>query len=96
MANCAVGYDNVVRRRVRAARGVVVADTLGVLDESTADVACRLILDHLQAAGRVLRPGSCAPAPTPGLRPAVFVGLRPQRRATLGIVGQEIQADPGR
>jgi lactate dehydrogenase-like 2-hydroxyacid dehydrogenase len=43
VANCAVGYDNVDLAAARA-RGVVVTNTPGVLDEATADVAFGLVL----------------------------------------------------
>ena len=56
VANMAVGYDN-VDVEAAAERGVVVTNTPGVLDETTADVAFMLLL----AAARRLGEGE-APA----------------------------------
>lgn len=59
VANMAVGYDNVDLGAARE-RGIVVANTPGVLDETTADVAFMLLLAaarRLGEAERVLRAG---------------------------------------
>ena len=59
VANMAVGYDNVDLGAARE-RGIVVANTPGVLDETTADVAFMLLLAaarRLGEAERVLRSG---------------------------------------
>ncbi len=59
VANMAVGYDNVDLGAARE-RGVVVANTPGVLDETTADVAFMLLLAaarRLGEAERTLRAG---------------------------------------
>ena len=59
VANMAVGYDNVDLEAARE-RGVVVTNTPGVLDETTADVAFMLLLAaarRLGEAERVLRAG---------------------------------------
>ena len=59
IANMAVGYDNVDLGAARE-RGIVVANTPGVLDETTADVAFMLLLAaarRLGEAERVLRAG---------------------------------------
>jgi glyoxylate reductase len=59
IANMAVGYDNVDVEAAKA-RGVVVTNTPGVLDETTADVAFMLLLAAARRLGeseRVLRAG---------------------------------------
>src|ERR687897_2131240 len=59
VANMAVGYDN-VDVGAAAERGVVVTNTPGVLDETTADVAFMLLLAAARRLGeseRVLRAG---------------------------------------
>ena len=59
VANMAVGYDNVDLGAAKE-RGVIVANTPGVLDETTADVAFMLLLAaarRLGEAERVLRAG---------------------------------------
>src|SRR5918999_860376 len=59
VANMAVGYDN-VDLEVAAERGVVVTNTPGVLDETTADVAFMLLLAAARRLGegeRLLRAG---------------------------------------
>src|SRR5204862_5636717 len=83
VATAAVGYDNIDVGHA-AARGVVVCNTPGVLDETTADLAFALIL----AASRVL---STAEADLRGGRwrgwgITQYLG-RDVHDATLGIVG---------
>jgi glyoxylate reductase len=59
VANMAVGYDNIDVRAAKA-RGVVVTNTPGVLDETTADVAFMLMLAAARRLGegeRLLRAG---------------------------------------
>jgi glyoxylate reductase len=59
IANMAVGYDNVDVEAART-RGVIVTNTPGVLDETTADVAFMLLLAAARRLGeseRVLRAG---------------------------------------
>jgi glyoxylate reductase len=59
IANMAVGYDNIDVRAARE-RGVVVTNTPGVLDETTADVAFMLLLAAARRLGegeRLLRAG---------------------------------------
>ena len=59
VANMAVGYDNVDVEAAKA-RGVIVTNTPGVLDETTADVAFMLLLAAARRLGeseRVLRAG---------------------------------------
>ena len=59
IANMAVGYDNVDVEAAKA-RGVIVTNTPGVLDETTADVAFMLLLAAARRLGeseRVLRAG---------------------------------------
>ncbi len=59
IANMAVGYDNIDVRAARE-RGVVVTNTPGVLDETTADVAFMLMLAAARRLGegeRLLRAG---------------------------------------
>jgi lactate dehydrogenase-like 2-hydroxyacid dehydrogenase len=84
VANCAVGYDN-VSVDAATARGVVVTNTPGVLDESTADVAFGLILAtarRLVEADRFMRTGADWV-----WGPQLFLGLDLSAGATLGIVG---------
>jgi lactate dehydrogenase-like 2-hydroxyacid dehydrogenase len=84
VANCAVGHDN-VDLDAATARGVVVTNTPGVLDESTADVAFGLVLAtsrRLVEADRFLRTGADWV-----WGPQFFVGLDLSAGATLGIVG---------
>ncbi|MCW2633635.1 MAG: gyaR [Blastococcus sp.] len=84
VANCAVGYDNVSVDAARA-RGIVVTNTPGVLDESTADVAFGLVLAtsrRLVEADRFMRSGA-----EWVWGPQLFVGLDLSAGATLGIVG---------
>ncbi|MCV2488188.1 D-glycerate dehydrogenase [Geodermatophilus sp. YIM 151500] len=84
VANCAVGYDNVSVAAAHA-RGIVVTNTPGVLDEATADCAFGLVLAtarRLVEADRFLRAG------TDWIwGPQLFVGLDLSAGATLGIVG---------
>lgn len=81
IVNFGVGYDKVDVAAARA-RGVVVSNTPGVLDECVADLGMALILDVLRgtvAGDRFVRAGSWTSAPFP---PATRVwGKR------LGIVG---------
>ena len=59
IANMAVGYDNIDVEAARE-RGVVVTNTPGVLDETTADVAFMLVLAAARRLGegeRLLRAG---------------------------------------
>jgi lactate dehydrogenase-like 2-hydroxyacid dehydrogenase len=84
VANCAVGYDN-VSVAAATARGVVVTNTPGVLDEATADVAFGLVLAtsrRLAEADRFMRTGADWI-----WGPQFFVGLDVSAGATLGIVG---------
>lgn len=84
VANCAVGYDN-VSVAAATARGVVVTNTPGVLDEATADVAFGLVLvtsRRLVEADRFMRTGA-----EWVWGPQLFVGLDLSAGATLGIVG---------
>src|SRR6476660_3771417 len=83
VANVAVGYDNIDVRMARE-HGVVVCNTPGVLDETTADLAFTLIL----AASRLVHEAEAA------LRRARWEGWgitqylgRDVHGATLGIVG---------
>jgi glyoxylate reductase len=83
IANMAVGYDNV---DVEAAeeRGIVVTNTPGVLDETTADTAFMLLLAaarRLGEAERILRAGEWH-----WWGPKLFVGVDVWGK-TLGIVG---------
>lgn len=83
IANMAVGYDNV---DVEAAgeRGIVVTNTPGVLDETTADTAFMLLLAAARRLGeseRVLRAGEWH-----WWGPKLFVGVDVWGK-TLGIVG---------
>lgn len=83
VANMAVGYDNI---DVEAAkdRGVVVTNTPGVLDETTADVAFMLLLAAARRLGeseRVLRAGNWE-----WWGPNLFVGVDVWGKK-LGVVG---------
>ena len=83
IANMAVGYDNV---DVEAAgeRGIVVTNTPGVLDETTADTAFMLLLAAARRLGeseRILRAGNWE-----WWGPKLFVGVDVWGK-TLGIVG---------
>ncbi len=83
IANMAVGYDNV---DVEAAeeRGIVVTNTPGVLDETTADTAFMLLLAAARRLGeseRILRAGDWH-----WWGPKLFVGVDVWGK-TLGIVG---------
>jgi glyoxylate reductase len=83
VANVAVGYDN-VDVAAAAARGVAVANTPGVLDETTADLAFLLILAASRLAGsaeRDLRGGRW-----PGWGINQYLG-QDVHGATLGLVG---------
>jgi len=83
VSNVAVGYDN-IDLRAAAAQGVVVCNTPGVLDETTADLALLLIL----AAARVASPAER------DLRAGMWTGWgitdhlgHDVHHSTLGIVG---------
>jgi lactate dehydrogenase-like 2-hydroxyacid dehydrogenase len=81
VANFGVGYDN-VDAKVAAARGVMVTNTPGVLDEEVADLTLGLVLATLRRipqADRYLRDGRWPTAPFP-LSPT----LRGRR---VGIIG---------
>jgi phosphoglycerate dehydrogenase-like enzyme len=84
VANVAVGYDNVDVAAARA-RGVVVTNTPGVLDDATADLAMGLVLAaarRIPEGDRFLRRG------TPWVwGPRMMTGLDLSAGATLGIVG---------
>ena len=83
VANMAVGYDNIDVEAAES-RGVVVTNTPGVLDETTADVAFMLLLAaarRLGEAERVLRSGSWK-----WWGPRAFRGVDVWGK-TLGIVG---------
>jgi len=84
VANVAVGYDNVDVAAARA-RGVVVTNTPGVLDDATADLTLGLILAaarRIPEGDRFLRRG------TPWIwGPRMMTGLDLSAGATLGIVG---------
>jgi glyoxylate reductase len=83
VANVAVGYDNIDVAAATAA-GVVVCNTPGILDETTADVAFLLILAASRRASEaeaVLRGGRWA-----GFHMEEFLG-RDVYGATLGLVG---------
>jgi lactate dehydrogenase-like 2-hydroxyacid dehydrogenase len=84
VANVAVGYDNVDVTAARA-RGVVVTNTPGVLDDATADLTLGLILAaarRIPEGDRFLRRG------TPWVwGPRMMTGLDLSAGATLGIVG---------
>ena len=83
IANMAVGYDNVDVEAARE-RGVVVTNTPGVLDETTADTAFMLLLAAARRLGeseRILRAGDWH-----WWGPKLFVGVDVWGK-TLGIVG---------
>jgi lactate dehydrogenase-like 2-hydroxyacid dehydrogenase len=84
VANVAVGYDNVDVDAARA-RGVVVTNTPGVLDDATADLTLGLVLAaarRIPEGDRFLRRG------TPWVwGPRMMTGLDLSAGATLGIVG---------
>ena len=84
VANCAVGFDNIDVAAARA-RGVVVTNTPGVLDEATADCALGLILAasrRIVEADRFMRTGR-----EWIWGPQSFVGIDLSAGATLGLVG---------
>ncbi|MGY1884117.1 2-hydroxyacid dehydrogenase [Blastococcus sp. SYSU DS0753] len=84
VANVAVGYDNVDVAAAHA-RGVVVTNTPGVLDEASADCAFALVLAtsrRIVEADRFMRTGADWI-----WGPQSFVGLDVSGGATLGIVG---------
>ncbi|MGY2001717.1 2-hydroxyacid dehydrogenase [Blastococcus sp. SYSU DS1024] len=84
VANVAVGYDNVEVAAAHA-RGVVVTNTPGVLDEASADCAFALLLAtsrRIVEADRFMRTGADWI-----WGPQSFVGLDVSGGATLGIVG---------
>jgi lactate dehydrogenase-like 2-hydroxyacid dehydrogenase len=84
VANLAVGYDN-VDVSACAARGIVVTNTPGVLDEATADLAFALVL---ASARRIVEADAFLRRGEPWTwRPDLFVGLDISGGATLGIVG---------
>jgi glyoxylate reductase len=83
IANMAVGYDN-VDVEAAAERGIVVTNTPGVLDETTADTAFMLLLAAARRLGeseRTLRAGRWE-----WWGPKLFVGVDVWGK-TLGIVG---------
>jgi glyoxylate reductase len=83
IANMAVGYDN-VDVEAAAERGIVVTNTPGVLDETTADTAFMLLLAAARRLGeseRTLRAGKWE-----WWGPKLFVGVDVWGK-TLGIVG---------
>ena len=83
VANMAVGYDN-VDLNAASERGIVVTNTPGVLDETTADTAFMLLLAAARRLGeseRVLRAGDWH-----WWGPKLFVGVDVWGK-TLGIVG---------
>jgi glyoxylate reductase len=83
IANMAVGYDNVDVEAAKE-RGIVVTNTPGVLDETTADTAFMLLLASARRLGeseRTLRAGDWG-----WWGPKLFVGVDVWGK-TLGIVG---------
>jgi glyoxylate reductase len=83
IANMAVGYDNVDVEAAKG-RGIVVTNTPGVLDETTADTAFMLLLAAARRLGeseRTLRAGDWE-----WWGPKLFVGVDVWGK-TLGIVG---------
>jgi glyoxylate reductase len=83
VANVAVGYDNVDVAAAHA-HGVVVCNTPGVLDETTADVAFALIL--AAARGTTTAEADLRNGRWPGWGITQYLG-RDVHGATLGIVG---------
>jgi len=84
VANYAVGYDNIDVAAARE-RGIVVANTPGVLDAATADLAFALLLAtarRVVESDRFVRSGAAWK-----WEPDLFVGLDVSGGATLGIVG---------
>ncbi|MFB2580732.1 2-hydroxyacid dehydrogenase [Herbiconiux sp. P15] len=84
VANLGVGYDN-IDVPAATARGIVVTNTPGVLDEATADLAFALLLAtarRVVEADRFVRTGA-----EWRWEPDFFVGLDVSAGATLGIVG---------
>lgn len=83
VANMAVGYDNIDVGAARE-RGIIVTNTPGVLDETTADTAFMLLLAAARRLGeseRILRAGEWH-----WWGPKLFVGVDVWGK-TLGIVG---------
>lgn len=84
VANVAVGYDN-IDLEAAAARGVIVTNTPGVLDEAVADLTLALILSttrRVVESDRFIRTGE------PWIwGPKDWVGLDVSAGATLGIIG---------
>ncbi|MFT4108665.1 2-hydroxyacid dehydrogenase [Propionicimonas sp.] len=84
VANVAVGYDN-IDLAAAAARGVVVCNTPGVLDEATADHTFAMLLAITR---RVVEADRFARTGRPWIwGPNMLVGLDISAGATLGIVG---------
>lgn len=84
VANVAVGYDN-IDLAAAAARGVVVCNTPGVLDEATADHTFAMLLATTR---RVVEADRFARSGQPWIwGPTMLVGLDVSAGATLGIVG---------
>lgn len=84
VANVAVGYDN-IDLAAAAARGVVVCNTPGVLDEATADHTFAMLLATTR---RVVEADRFARSGRPwSWGPTMLVGLDVSAGATLGIVG---------
>lgn len=84
VANVAVGYDNVDVEAARA-RGVVVTNTPGVLDDATADLTLGLVL---AAARRIAEGDRFLRRAQPWIwGPRMMTGLDLSAGATLGIVG---------
>jgi lactate dehydrogenase-like 2-hydroxyacid dehydrogenase len=84
VANVAVGYDNIDVAAARA-RGVVVTNTPGVLDDATADLTLGLIL---AAARRIAEGDRFLRRAQPWVwGPRMMTGLDLSAGATLGIVG---------
>jgi len=84
VANVAVGYDNIDVEAARA-RGVVVTNTPGVLDDATADLTMGLVL---AAARRIAEGDRFLRRAEPWIwGPRMMTGLDLSAGATLGIVG---------
>lgn len=84
IANVAVGYDN-VDVEAATARGIIVTNTPGVLDEATADLAFALILATVR---RLVEADRFIGTAKPWIwGPQSFIGLDLSAGATLGIVG---------